>query len=278
MKNYVAGKTIVITGAGSGFGRLISQKAAAMGAKLVCSDIQTTAVEDTTAGIIGEGGDAIAVTTDVTNMSQMKALAAKALEKYGAIDVMVNNAGIMPLALYSDHALAIERWSKCIDINFKGVLHGIVCVYDQMISQGHGHVINVSSIYGNFPVLGAGVYGATKSAVNFLSESLRVESRGRIKVTIVKPTGVPGTKLGEGVLNPQAITGIVGHNAGDYIKIMRSMIAGDLDAARLDPENLDYVALDPAFIADQVIHAINQPDGVSIGDITVRAAGDHFIL
>ena len=100
---------------------------------------------------------------------------------------MVNNAGVMPLAFYADHADAGAAWERCIDINIKGVLNGIVAVYDQMIAQGRGHIVNLSSIYGNFPVAGAGVYGASKAAVNFLSEALRVEAQGRIKVTVVKP-------------------------------------------------------------------------------------------
>jgi NADP-dependent 3-hydroxy acid dehydrogenase YdfG len=278
MKNHVEGKSIIVTGAGGGFGRLISQKAAALGAKLTCADIDEAGARETASSITAAGGTALSVHTDVTDIGQMRSLAEQAVRIHGSIDVMINNAGIMPLALYADHALALEKWTKCIDINFKGVLHGIVCVYDQMLAQGSGHVINISSIYGNFPVAGAAVNGATKSAVNFLSESLRVESRGKIKVTIVKPTGVPGTRLGEGVINMQAIVGIVGHNAPDYIASMRRMMAGEIDPARLDPENIDYVALDPGFIADEVIHVINKPPGVSVGDITVRAAGDHFIL
>tara|TARA_R110000803_G_scaffold204986_2_gene271354 strand:- start:1658 stop:2332 length:675 start_codon:yes stop_codon:yes gene_type:complete len=216
--------------------------------------------------------------TDVSDFNQMKQLASTTIQEFGAIDIMVNNAGIMPLALYSDHEAAMEKWSKCIDINFKGVLHGIVSVYDQMMSQGSGHVVNISSIYGNYPVLGAAVYGATKTAVNYLSDSLRVEARGKIKVTIVKPTGVPGTGLAQGVVNPQAVVGIVGQNAPEYIALMRGMAEGKGDPEKLDPDNIGYVVLDPGFIADQVIHAINQPLGVSIGDITVRAAGDHFVL
>ena len=208
----------------------------------------------------------------------MKAVARAAINAYGRIDVMLNNAGIMPLALYADHAIALEKWNRCIDINFKGVLNGIVSVFDQMIDQGEGHVINVSSIYGNFPTFGAGVYGATKSAVNFLSESLRVEARGKIKVTIVKPTGVPGTGLGAGVVNPEGIVGIVGQNTGEYMDILGQLQNGSLAPSRLDPEQMDYVALDPDYIADAIIHALNQPRGVSIGDITVRATGDHYIL
>ncbi|WP_418887176.1 SDR family oxidoreductase [Hyphomonas oceanitis] len=278
MKNYVEGKSMIVTGAGGGFGRLISQKAAALGARIICADINRANAEETASTIAKEGGCAKAVETDVSDLEQMKRLAATAVAEFGAIDVMVNNAGIMPLALYADHEAAMDKWSKCIDINFKGVLHGIVSVYDQMMSQGSGHVVNISSIYGNFPVLGAAVYGATKSAVNYLSESLRVEARGKIKVTIVKPTGVPGTGLARGVVNNQAVVGIVGHNAPEYIALMRELIEGKTKPEKLDPNNTDYIVLDPAFIADEVIHAINQPSGVSIGDITVRAAGDHFVL
>jgi NADP-dependent 3-hydroxy acid dehydrogenase YdfG len=184
----------------------------------------------------------------------------------------------MPLAFYADHARALEAWQRCLDVNVKGVLHGIVAVYDQMLAQGRGHVINLSSIYGNAPVAGAAVYGASKAAVNFLSEALRVESRGKIKVTIVKPTGVPGTGLGAGIVNPEAIVGILAQNAGEFRALIEQLQAGALPAACLDPEQVDYVMLDPAFIADQVIHAIDQPWGVSIGDVTIRAAGDHYVL
>lgn len=278
MKNYLEGKSIIVTGAGGGFGRLISQKAAAMGARIICSDINRAGAEETASMIVEKHGCAKAVETDVSDLFQMKQLASTAVQEFGAIDIMVNNAGVMPLALYSDHEAAMERWSKCIDINFKGVLHGIVSVYDQMISQGSGHVVNVSSIYGNYPVLGAAVYGATKAAVNYLSESLRVEARGKIKVTIVKPTGVPGTGLAQGVVNPLAVVGIVGQNAPEYIALMRGLAEGKGEFDKLDPDKIDYVVLDPGFIADEVIHAINQPLGVSVGDITIRAAGDHFVL
>lgn len=278
MGNHVKDKSIIVTGAAGGFGRLVSEKAAALGAKVTCADVDLAALEASVAAIRKAGGMAQAVRADVTNIAEMKAVAKAAVEAYGRIDVMLNNAGVMPLALYADHESALEKWHRCIDINIKGVLNGTVAVHDQMIAQGEGHVINVSSIYGNFPVYGAAVYGSTKSAVNFLSESLRIETRGKIKVTIVKPTGVPGTGLGAGVVNPQGIVGIVGQNAGEYFEVLDLMREGKLDPARLDPNEMDYVALDPAFIADQIIHAINQPKGVSIGDITVRASGDHYIL
>jgi NADP-dependent 3-hydroxy acid dehydrogenase YdfG len=278
MSDHIGDKVIVLTGAGGGFGRLISLKAASLGARLVCADIDADAVNATVQDIQNAQGQAFGRQTDVTDATQMAALAQAAVERFGRIDVMVNNAGVMPLAFYADHSAAAGLWHRCIDINIKGVLNGIMAVHDQMIAQGRGHIVNISSIYGNFPVAGAGVYGATKAAVNFLSESLRVESQGKIKVTVIKPTGVPGTGLGAGIVNPAAIVGILGQNAPSYLATMRALASGGLSADQADPENIAYAALGPDFIADQVIHAINQPWGVSLGDITIRASGDGYIL
>ncbi len=278
MTNNVENKVIIVTGAGGGFGRLVSEKASALGAKLVCADIDQTTLNETVETINSSGGIASGVQADVTDLKQMKTLAAHAVSKHGAIDVMINNAGVMPLSFFSDHEVAADAWSRCIDINIKGVLHGITAVYDQMINQGRGHVINLSSIYGNFPVVGAAVYGATKTAVNFLSESLRVEAQGKIKVTIVKPTGVPATGLGSGVVNGEAVIGILGQNAPSYLATLMALAEGKVEPNQLDPEDPAYVALDPAYIADAVITAIDQPWGVSLGDITVRATGDGYIL
>jgi NADP-dependent 3-hydroxy acid dehydrogenase YdfG len=278
MGKHIRNKVIVLTGAGGGFGRLISLKAASMGARLVCADIDADTLRATVEDIQGAQGQAIGRRTDVTDAAQMALLARAAVEQFGRIDVMINNAGVMPLAFYADHSAAAALWHRCIDINIKGVLNGIMAVYDQMIAQGQGHIINISSIYGNFPVAGAGVYGATKAAVNFLSESLRVESQGKIKVTVVKPTGVPGTGLGAGIVNRAAIVGILGQNAASYLATMGAMASGGLGAGQADPENIAYAALDPDYIADAVIHAIDQPWGVSLGDITIRASGDGYIL
>lgn len=278
MSDHIAGKSIVITGAGGGFGRLVAQKAAARGARVTLGDINLAAAEDVAAEIRAGGGLAQAVATDVTQLIQVKALIGAALDAYGAVDVMLNNAGIMPLAFIADHEAAYGAWERCIDINIKGVLNGMVAVHDAMIAAGRGHVINVSSIYGNYPVTGAAVYGASKAAVNFLSESLRVESRGKIKVTIVKPTGVPATGLGGTVINQAASVGILGQNTPEFMAMVAQMQEGTFPAERLNPENIDYASLAPEHIADAIIHAIDQPWGVSVGDITIRAAGDHFIL
>lgn len=278
MADHIAGKSIVITGGGGGFGKLVAEKAAALGAAVTLGDIDGAAAETVAAGIVAGGGKAQAVQTDVIDLAQVRALVGRAVEAFGRIDVMVNNAGIMPLAFFSDHEAAHPAWMRCIDINIKGVLNGMVAAYDPMMAEGRGQVINISSIYGNFPVIGAAVYGATKAAVNTLGESLRMESRGKIKVTTIKPTGVPATGLSASVINPAASVGILGHNAPDFMAMVAEMQAGTFPAERLDAENIDYASLAPQHIADAVIHAINQPWGVSLGEITVRAAGDHFIL
>ncbi len=276
--NHLSQRVIIVTGAASGFGRLICEKTAALGARVLCADINEAGAKDTAATIIGNGGTAEAIGTDVRDLAATQAMATKAVELWGSIDVLVNNAGIMPLAFFADHAKASEAWTRCIDINIKGVMHGIISVHDQMIAQGRGHVVNLSSIYSNFPVAGAAVYGASKAAVNFLSDALRVESQGRIKVTNVKPTGVPGTALGTGVVNPAAIVGILGQNAPAYLQQMAAHAAGELPPENSEAEHIEYYALEPEYLADQIVYAINQPWGVSIAEITVRASGEGYVL
>lgn len=278
MTNHVAGKSIVITGGGGGFGKLVAEKAAALGASVTLGDIDGAAAEAVAAAITASGGKAQAVATDVTELVQCHKLVGAAVDAHGRIDVMINNAGIMPLAFFSDHEAAYPAWQRCIDINIKGVLNGMIAAYDPMIAQGRGQVINISSIYGNFPVVGAAIYGATKAAVNVMGESLRMESRGKIKVTTIKPTGVPATGLSASVINPAASVGILGHNAPEFMAMVADMQAGTFPDERLDPHNIDYASLAPEHIADAIVYAINQPWGVSLGEITVRAAGDHFIL
>jgi NADP-dependent 3-hydroxy acid dehydrogenase YdfG len=278
MSNHVDGKVIIITGAASGFGRLVAEKTAALGARVVVSDVNEAELEATAARVAASGAQVECVVADVTSREQMMHLAERATERFGAIDVMVNNAGVMPLAFFADHAEAAEAWDRCIDINLKGVLHGITAVHDQMISQGRGHVVNVSSIYGNYPVAGAAVYGATKAAVRFLTEALRQESQGRIKVTTIRPTGVPTTGLGAGVINPAAIGGILGANMGEFMETMGALLGEDPPARLTDPEGIEYFALSPELLADQIVFAIDQPWGVSISDLTVRASGDSYLI
>ena len=275
MKNYIEGKVIVVTGAGSGFGKLISEKAAAMGAKVVCSDINEESVRVVADSLKEKKFDAASVKSDVTKKEEVDAMVKFAVARYGRVDVLVNNAGTMPLAFFSDHKDAWKAWDKCIDINLRGVIYCMSAVYDQMIGQGQGHIINISSIYGNNPVVGAAVYQATKVACRYAADTLRQEAKGKIKVSIVRPTGVPGTGLGDTVINPEALVGLLGQNVGEYGELMPEI---ENHPEMTDKEKITYYALDPETIADSVLYIINQPWGVNIGDITVRASGEPFIL
>lgn len=277
-RTHLTGRVVAITGAGGGFGKLIAEIAAAGGAKVVLGDIDEAAAAAAAQGIEEAGGEAEAVGVDVTDLGQVQAMVQRAVERFGAVDVMVNNAGVMPLAFLADHEQAYDAWIRCIDINFKGVLNGIVAVHDQMRVQGRGHVVNISSIYANAGTAGSGVYSATKAAVATLSDSLRVESQGTIKVTIVRPTGVLGTGLAGGVINPAAAVGITGQHNDRYIQRVMAQMGGSLDPALADVDDPRYWAIDPRVVAEQVVHAIDQPWGVSVGDITIRATGEDFIL
>lgn len=277
-ENHIDGKVIIVTGAAGGFGRLVCQKTASLGARIIACDIDEAELNETTSSINTDGGQAIAVLADVTSRTEMLTVADQAINAFSEIDVLVNNAGTMPLAFYSDHDKAAEAWDRCIDINIKGVLNGITAVHDQMLKQGRGHVVNISSIYGNYPTAGAAVYGATKAAVIFLSESLRMESQGRIKVTTIRPTGVPATGLGTGIINPEAVSGLLGVNTAAYMSKFEAAQAGQLPSRMLDKNEIEYFALDPDSLSDQIIYTINQPWGVVISDMTIRASGDAYIL
>ncbi|MEO1064137.1 MAG: SDR family oxidoreductase [Actinomycetota bacterium] len=278
MGEHISGKVIVVTGAASGFGRLLTAKLSAAGASVVATDVAEEALLESVDEATSAGGTASAHVADVTDLAAMRSVVATAVERFGAVDVIINNAGVMPLAFYADHARAAEAWDRCIDVNLKGVLNGIIAAHDQMIEQGRGHVVNLSSIYGNHPVAGAAVYGATKAAVSFLSDALRVESQGRIKVTTIRPTGVPGTGLGEGIVNPEAIGGILGTALPEYMGQVMAVAAGEGAPEQVDPDRIEYLVLDPELLADQIVHTIDQPWGVSISDVTVRASGDRYLL
>jgi NADP-dependent 3-hydroxy acid dehydrogenase YdfG len=275
--SHLENKVVVITGAGSGFGRLTSQLAAARGASIVASDIDAAAAEATATSITDEGRVAVAIGADVASKRDMDRVAALAVEQFGAIDILVNNAGIMPLAFFADHAQAWQAWDRAIDVNLKGVVNGITAVYDQMISQGRGHIVNISSIYGNQGTAGSGVYSATKAAVAVLSDSLRVEAQGKIKVTVVRPTGVLGTNLSSGVINPAAVIGLTGQNVVQFGERVQAWLTGSLPAEQADPDHVRYWTLAPEDLAAQLIAVMDLPWGVNVGDITVRATGEDYI-
>ncbi len=277
MSTYLQDKVIIVTGAASGFGKLISEKSGAGGAKVVGVDVSVDALNEVFDGIRAAGHDGTTQVADVADMAQMRAAAQHAVDTYGRIDVIVNNAGVMPLAYFSDHEAAWEKWHKAIDINIKGVVNGIAAVYDTMIAQGRGQVVNISSIYGNAGTEGSGVYSATKAAVDALSESLRVEAQGKIKVTNLKPTGVLGTQLAGGVVNQLAVTGILGHKAPLFFENAVNAQNGALQPEQLDVDSIGYWLINPDDLTDAVIHVIDQPWGINISDVTVRASAENYI-
>ncbi len=275
---HVQGKVVLVTGAGGGFGRLVSQKTAALGASVVATDVDEAGLEQTVDLISASGGKVTGMRADVTVKSDLDEAVRRAVDTFGTVDVLVNNAGIMPLAFFADHAQAWEAWDRAIDINVKGIVHGIAAVHDQMINQGRGHVINISSIYGNGGVAGSGVYSATKAAVGVISDSLRVESQGKIKVTVVRPTGVPGTGLGAGVINVEALVGITGQNLEAFNSSLMEYFAGSLSGGGDDLNDVSYWTLSPEDLADQIVAVIDTPWGLDISDITVRATGENYVL
>lgn len=274
-KNYVEGKVIIITGASSGFGKLTAKRAAEMGGKIVLAARSEEKLKETVAEIKAAGGEASYIVTDVAKKDDVFAMAKFAVDTYGRIDVLVNNAGTMPLAFFSEHEQALDKWEQCIDISIKGTIFGISAVYDQMIKQGQGQVINVSSIYANFPVAGAGVYQVAKMGVQYLAESLRSECQGTIKVTTIKPTGFMKTNLSSSVVDQMAMMPAV---AGPLEILSNWVEEAPLRPDFHDINSMTYNDPDPQVLADNIIYAINQPWGVSIGDLTVRASGESFVI
>ncbi|MGH3967356.1 MAG: SDR family oxidoreductase [Mycobacterium sp.] len=277
MSKYLKDKVIIVTGAASGFGSLISEKCAAGGAKVVGVDVDAESLNEVFKGIRTAGFHGSSHVADVTDMGQVKAAAQHAVDTYGAIDVIVNNAGVMPLAFFADHERAWEKWHKAIDINIKGVVNGIAAVYDTMIEQGRGQVVNISSIYGNGGTEGSGVYSATKAAVDVLSDSLRVEAQGKIKVTTIKPTGVLGTNLASWVVNEAAVIGIVGQKGAQFLERVGNLQNGALRPQQMDVDSMQYWLITPDDLANAVVHVIDQPWGINLSDVTVRASGEDYV-
>lgn len=275
---HLGERSLLVTGAASGFGRIIASRAAAAGAKVTAVDVNAEALDQLVGEVRAAGGSAIGVAGDVARRDDLRAAVRQGVEAHGFVDVAVLNAGIMPLAFYADHERAADAWDRCIDINLKGVLNGITAVYDHMVGLGRGHVVCISSIYGNHAVQGSAVYSATKAAVNVLADSLRQEAQGTIKVTTVRPTGVLGTGLGNSVVNGEAMVGILGQHAGAFGETIGRLMNGGLTDAESSPDDVAYWAITPEELAEQVLYCIDQPWGVSISEITVRASGEQYLM
>lgn len=270
-QNYVKDKVIVITGASSGFGKETAKKAAELGGKVVLAARREHLLREIVQEIRENGGEASYIATDVRVREQVERMIRFAVDTYGAVDVLINDAGTMPLAWFSEHEQAMAAWEQSIATAINGTLYGISAVYDQMIKQGHGHIVNISSIFGNTACAGGGVYNVTKAAVRMLGDSLRIEARGKIKVTNIKPPSVAATGL---------VATEVDYNAGlngVYSKIINAFT--QLGTPGLDdPESMKCFDFGPSIMADNIIYAINQPWGVDISELTMRATNETMFV
>ncbi|MCU1394294.1 MAG: putative oxidoreductase, short-chain dehydrogenase/reductase family [Ilumatobacteraceae bacterium] len=275
---HLGERSVLVTGAASGFGRIMASKAAEAGARVTAVDVNAEALESLVSSLTSDGRSVIGVVGDVGVRADLQDAVRQGVDAHGFVDVAVLNAGIMPLAFYADHARAADAWDRCIDINLRGVLNGITAVYDHMIGLGRGHVVCISSIYGNHAVQGSAVYSATKAAVNVLADALRQETQGRIKVTTVRPTGVLGTGLGASIVNGDAMVGILGQHAQAFGDTVGRLMKGEATDAELDPDDIAYWSISPDELAAQVLYTIDQPWGVNIAEVTVRASGEQYLL
>ena len=232
-------KVVLITGASSGIGEATARCLAANGARVVLGARRTDRLQAIAAEIEQAGGIVRCRSLDVADPADMAAFADFAQAEFGTIDVLVNNAGVMPLSPLS--ALKLDEWNWMIDVNIRGVLHGIAAVLPRMEAQGHGQIINVSSIGGFVVQPTAAVYAATKFAVRAISEGLRKES-DKIRCTCVYP-GVVTSELANTISDP---------------------------VARERMQSYRKLAIEPDAIGRAIQFAIEQPNGVDVNEIVVR--------
>src|SRR5579872_3982582 len=206
MSNNIEGKVVVITGASSGLGEATARLLSAEGAIVVLGARRADRLRSLADELTGRGGKAIAVSTDVTHRDQVKRLVDTAVQAFGRVDVMINNAGLMPQSPLE--RLKIDEWDRMIDVNIKGVLYGIAAALPYMKAQKSGHIINVSSVAGHKVAPGGTVYSATKHAVRVISEGLRQEVKPyNIRSTIISP-GAVTTELPNTITEPDVAAGI----------------------------------------------------------------------
>ncbi|WP_142850260.1 SDR family oxidoreductase [Telmatospirillum sp. J64-1] len=232
-------KVILITGASSGIGAAIARELGAAGAKLMLGARRTDRLESLAKEINGKGGTALTHRLDVTSREDVAAFAEAARQAFGRVDVIVNNAGIMPLSPLA--SLKVEEWDRMVDVNIKGVLYGIAAVLPEMTARGSGHVVNIASIGALVVSPTASVYCATKFAVRAISDGLRQE-HDNIRVTCIHP-GVVESELADTITDPVA---------AEAMKTFRA------------------IALQPDAIARAVRFAIEQPADVDVSEIVVR--------
>jgi NADP-dependent 3-hydroxy acid dehydrogenase YdfG len=242
MSNNIEGKVVVITGASSGLGEATARLLSAQGAMVALGARRADRLQALAEQLTRNGGRALALATDVTDRDQVKNLVDAAVRGYGRIDVMINNAGLMPQAPLE--RLQVDEWDRMIDVNIKGVLYGIAAALPYMKHQKAGHIINVSSVAGHKVKPGATVYAATKFAVRALSEGLRLEVKPyNIRTTVISP-GAVATEL------PNSVT--------------------DPDTAERIREFYKETAIPADSFARAVVFAMSQPDDVDVNEILFR--------
>lgn len=242
----IENKVVVITGASSGLGEATARHLAAQGAKLVLGARRVDRLR-ALARELGLGAGA-AVATDVTDAAQVKALVDGAIAAHGRIDVMLNNAGLMPHSPLE--RLKIADWDRMIDVNLKGVLYGIAAALPHMTRQKSGHIINVSSVGGHKVRPGSAVYAATKAAVLMLSEGLRQE---------VKPYNIRTTVISPGAVRSELTQSI-----------------NEQDVARGIAEFYERYAIPADSFARMVAFAISQPEDVDVNEILFRPTAQEL--
>jgi len=242
MSKGIEGKVVVITGASSGLGEAAARHLCAQGASVVLGARRADRLQALAKELTAQGGKALALATDVTDYEQVKRLVDTAVRTFGRIDVMLNNAGLMPHSPLE--RLKIDDWNRTIDVGLKGVLYGIAAALPHMQRQKSGHIINVSSVAGHKVRPGGVVYAATKTAVRVLSEGLRMEVKPyNIRTTIISP-GAVATELVDSITEPDIRQGV------------REMTA--------------EMALPAETFARMVAFAIGQPEQVDVNEILFR--------
>jgi NADP-dependent 3-hydroxy acid dehydrogenase YdfG len=241
MENNIKGKVIIITGASSGIGEAVAKHLTSLGALVSLAARRKENLDKLVKEIKASGGQAISFVTDVTKREQVEALVKGTVDAFGRLDVMFNNAGLMPLSRLEN--LHFDEWEKMIDTNIKGVLYGIGAALPVFKEQMSGHFINVSSVAGHRVGPGAAVYSATKFAVRAISEGLRQEVKPyNIRTTIISP-GAIKTEL------PDTITD---------------------DKIRGALQNVLDVAISPDSIARAVAYVVEQPEDYDVNEIILR--------
>jgi NADP-dependent 3-hydroxy acid dehydrogenase YdfG len=242
MTHGIKDKVVVITGASSGLGEATARLLSAQGASVVLGARRAERLQSLADELTRNGGKALAMTTDVTHREQVKKLVDAAVQTDGRIDVIINNAGLMPQAPLE--RLKIDEWDRMIDVNIKGVLYGIAAALPHMKAQRSGHIINVSSVAGHVVRPGSAVYAATKTAVRVISEGLRQEVKPyNIRTTVISP-GAVATELPNSVTDPETAEGL------------RKFYA--------------ETAIPAASFARAVAYAMSEPEDVDVNEILFR--------